>query len=123
MISILTVKDAEKLNALYKEAAQTVTCVSGAVEAVDTNTDEVLGYCLYEIDSEKITISTINSAGDVMLADGLLRSALHVALTRNIGQAFYNDFAPFMILKQLKFIGDEANRTLKIEKLTECGCE
>ena len=122
MITVLPVKEEAKLKALFEKAAQPMAVYSGAVEAVDTATDEVLGFCLFDID-DKITIGAIEPQGDdAMLADGLLRSALHVGVTRGIGQAFYNQFAPVELLKQLGFIADETERALKIEKLTACGC-
>ena len=122
MITVLTVGDADKLGALYSANGQAVNDFSQAVSAVDTNTDEVLGVCLFEITTDKITIGKIVPEADIMLADGLLRSALHVAISRGITAAFFGDSANFDLLKRLNFIGDETEKSLKFEKLTECGC-
>jgi hypothetical protein len=59
-----------------------------------------------------------------MLADGVLRSALHVAAERSAMDARYVDTAPVELFKKLGFIKDADEHTLNIDKLFGgCGCK
>lgn len=115
MISVLPVKDADRLSELYLISGEELYETSEAVAAEDGG--ELLGYCLFDINDERIAVGTISPESDVMLADGLLRSALHVALTRQIIVAEYTDKAPEKLLRRLDFIKNDGNRSLRIEKL------
>ena len=86
------------------------------------NGDDFLGCCLYEIDNQKIVINFLTPEDDIMLADGILRSALHIADFRGITDAFYSQPALEVILKRLDFIKNEQEKSLKIEKLHESSC-
>ena len=72
-----------------------------------------------------ITIIFLEPSDDIMLADGILRSALHVADFRAITKAFYSDSVSVDLLKTLGFIKNSTEKTLDIEKLHEscCKCE
>ncbi len=82
--------------------------------------EEVLGYCLFDIDSKKMTIRAIEPQNDLMLLDGVLRSTLHIAASRNLTEAVWSDKAPEKIFKTLGFITKE--NTLNINKLFESKC-
>jgi len=64
---------------------------------------ELLGYCLYDLEDRKITVHKISPEDDIMLADGILRSALHVAAERSIMDAHYSDVAPESLFEKLGF--------------------
>lgn len=82
--------------------------------------DEVLGYCLFDIKDEEMTVLAIEPQNDLMLLDGVLRSTLHIAASRNLSKATYKEKAPEKIFKTLGFINEENN--LNIGKLYEGGC-
>lgn len=86
--------------------------------------DKYLGFCSYYIDGQAITITDIGDYSDLLLADGILRSALHIADYNGIDNAFYGNPAPVELFKKLNFIKDPNNRALNIEKLHQscCGC-
>lgn len=115
MITVLPVREKDRLFALYKEAEEPLPPNAGAVVASDG--DMQLGYCLYTLDEEKISIGRLEPAGDASLADGILRAALHVAVTKGLMRAVYNDRAPEMLLKRLGFIENDEKRALRLEKL------
>lgn len=115
MITVLPVKDEDKLAALYAQNGQAVTPESGAVAAADG--DELLGFCLFETDGEKMTVGQLEPQGDLPLADGILRSALHVAVSRGLARAVYSADAPETLFRRLGFIENEENRELNIGKL------
>ena len=89
-----------------------------------TDRDEVLGYCLFDID-KVLTVHTINPVEDVFLLDGILRSTLHVGCEMGIVDAFYSDAAPIDKIKLLNFIKDADEKRLDVDKLfgSCCGCK
>lgn len=123
MINVLPVTDSDTLKGIFEESGCEFNENSGCVVAADST--EILGRCLYYIDDESIKIIDVQPVDDIMLADGILRSALHVADYRGITEAFYLDSAPEQLFDSLDFIKSAADKSLKIEKLHEscCSCE
>ena len=122
MITVLPVKEKEKIQELFKSNGVEYNNFSAVVEA--TEKDVSVGYCLFYLTETNITVEKIEPVNDIFLADGILRSALHVAVCNNINTAFYGDNAPVEMLKKLKFILNEETKELDINKLFEscCGC-
>ena len=112
----------ESLIDFYFQKQLNITENCGCVVA--KNGDEFLGYCAYVLDKQSITITALAEFSDLFMADGILRSALHVADYRGITKAFYTKDAPGELFKKLDFIKNEQENTLKIEKLHQkcCGC-
>lgn len=117
MISVLPVKDPLKLQEVYKKFGFSLTENSGCVLA--SSGDDILGCCLYDIDAKKIDIKFLSPSDDIMLADGILRSALHVADYNSVKEAFYSEKAPEELLIKLNFVKSTEEKSLKIEKLHE----
>ena len=120
MITVLPVKDKSKIEQLYFQYGLDFNDNSGATVASTNGMN--LGCCLFDLDSEKIIIRFITPENDIMLADGILRSALHIADYRGITDAFYSNFSQIDIYKILDFIKNEQENSLKIEKLHESSC-
>ena len=120
MISVLPIKDNKRVEELFLMHNLNYTKYSGAVEAKEA--EKILGYCFFCMDENGISIEKIEPTGDIFLADGILRSALHVAVCNNLHTAFYNEGAPVELLKKLNFILNEQERTLNINKLFESCC-
>lgn len=122
MITVSPEKDRSLVEKLFSENGVATSDFSSAVIAKFG--DEILGYCLYELEERRITVHKISPEDDIMLADGILRSALHVAAERSIMDAHYSAFAPETLFEQLGFIKDKSEKTLDIDKLFGgCGCE
>lgn len=122
MISVLPSKDKSETENLFKKHNIETDCNSGCVIA--RTGDNVLGYCLYGLDSKTITVYAVEPQNDLMLADGILRSALHVAAERFVLDAHYTETAPAKLFKKLGFIKDESDKSLDIDKLFGgCKCE
>ncbi len=115
MIEIHPLKEKDKLAVLYKTAGIVMTEQSLAV--VMSDGDEILGSCLFDMRNEGLVIHSIEPQGDVMLADGILRSALHVGVQNGIGNAFYSENAPFELINRLGFVKDKDKKELNVEKL------
>ena len=82
--------------------------------------DEVLGYCLFDITENDMIIRAIEPQNDLMLLDGVLRSTLHIAASREISEATFADKAPEKIFKTLGFLKEDG--TLNVNKLFESHC-
>lgn len=122
MISVLPVWEKERLCVMYGSAGLDITEQSGAVEASDGSS--VLGFCLFELSEKGIGIRYISPENDIMLADGLLRSALHIAAERSAMDARYSDTVSEGLLKRLGFIKNADEKMLDIDKLFGgCGCK
>ena len=106
----------EERNMDFSENSKCVSCKDG---------QEVLGFCLFELDKEKITVKYIEPTEDILLADGILRSSLHVASERGIMNAFYTDTVSEDFLKKTGFIKNAEEKRLDIDKLFKncAGCE
>ncbi len=87
-------------------------------EAVSGNS--VDGYVIYVIDDDSVTLFDVNANGDLMLLDGLVRSALFLAAMQGIEKAIINLMDRSDLIK-LRFITDDSNVLEPIsEKLSGC---
>lgn len=124
MISVSPEKDKQVVRELYNKNGIFFIENSSAVTALCDG--EILGYCLYDFYEEgerKIVIHKVSPEDDIMLADGILRSALHVAAERSIMDAFYSEGADEELFTKLMFVKNAAERRLDIDKLFGgCNC-
>lgn len=119
MIEIHPLREKDLLKVLYDKYSVPFGADSIAIVASDG--DEVLGCCIFDMTDQKGVVHLIDPVDDVMFADGLLRSALHVLVENGIDAAFYSENAPVSLLSKLKFIKNPETRELDIEKLfTSC---
>lgn len=123
MITLSVVEEKQKTAEFYKKAGISENRNSQCLWA--KSGEEILGYSLFDIDKEKITVRYIEPLGDIALADGILRSTLHVAAERFVMNAFYGDGVLEDFLNKIGFIKDENEKRLDIDKLfkscTNCG--
>ena len=117
MIEILQIENNQEIFEFYKNIHIDFASDCGVMIAKERG--EIIGYCTFILTDKNITITHIHPSDDVYLADGILRSALHIADFRGITSAFYSNTVDFNLLKMLNFIKDEENQTIKIEKLHE----
>lgn len=121
MISVLPCKDKAEITALFNKHNIITDEFSGCVIASTGET--LLGYCLYSLTPKTITVFAVEPQSDIPLADGILRSALHVAAENFVLDAFYDDCAPIDLFQTLGFIKNESEKRLNIDKLFGgCNC-
>lgn len=121
MISVIPSKDKIKIEELFKKHGLPTDEFSSCVIAREK--EEILGYALYELTPKTITIYAIEPQGDIPLADGILRSALHVAAENFVLDARYSEEAPKELFEVLGFIKNSEEKTLNIDKLFGgCNC-
>lgn len=119
MLTLAPLSDSNTIADIYKEKGFNYNEFSGCVLCKDGT--EVLGLCLYELTNTKITVNHIEPQADLGLADGILRSTLHVAAERSIMNAFYGENIE-EIVKKLNFAKNVEEKTLDIDKLFASCC-
>ncbi len=120
MITVLPLKNPTEISSFCEKYSLPFSENCGVTVAREN--DNFLGYCIFDIDSEKIVINGLFPLDDTMLADGILRSALHIADFRGINNAYYSNLLPDAIFERLDFIKNKEEKSLKIEKLHESSC-
>ena len=75
---------------------------------------EIIGFCLFRQEKDIFYLLYAQPSDDLMLLDGLVRSMLHIASQRLIGEAYYVSPAPEEQLKKLGFIEDFNSKKLKM---------
>ena len=120
MITVSPISDKSAIAEYYKKAGIVPGENAGCVAA--KSGDDVLGFCLYELSEKSITVKYITPKDDLSLADGILRSTLHVAALRSAMDARYEGEENEELFKKLNFILDKADKKLDIDKLF-CGCD
>ena len=85
---------------------------------------EVLGFCLFDID-DVLTVYKIEPMNDLPLLDGVLRSTLHVGCERGKTDAFYAESAPEAVFEALGFVKNKTEKRLDVDKLFKscCSCK
>jgi hypothetical protein len=122
MLEILLCDDKNSVAELYKSCGVSYEDNKLAIRAMFG--DECLGFCLFEITGEHATIFVVEPKEDTMLADGLLRSALHVGTERGITDAFYLDSKYEDLYQKINFLEDKSEKRLKLQNLFSgcCNC-
>lgn len=121
MITIAPLGDKSEITAFFKRAEEAENENSGCVAAKCG--EEILGFCLYDLTDKGITVRYIEPKDDLGLADGILRSTLHVAASRSAMDARYIGTDNEVLFSKLGFILDKADKKLDIDKLFRgCNC-
>lgn len=115
MITLLPLKDKNRIKVLFEENSLEYDSSSGCITAESGG--EELGGCLYSLDNERIVIFKVYPENDLQLADGILRSALNAAAVRGVINAFYRGDSIGMLCRKLNFIKNEDENRLDAEKL------
>lgn len=122
MITVTPLKEDERITALFEKAGVPLPDNAGCVTACAG--DEILGFCLYSLTDKGITVLYLEPKDDLSLADGILRSALHVAASRSAMDARYEGEENGELFAKLGFVLDKKDKKLDIDKLFRgCGCK
>lgn len=119
MLEVLVCNEPQTVSAFYAKHGLKVTGASKLVRAMLGQ--QCLGYCLFELSGTTATVQVVAPVGDAMLADGLLRSALHVACQHGATAAYYSNPALEPLLEKINFLQNKAEKSLKLNNLYS-GC-
>ena len=120
MISLAPVKDKSTIVKMIKDNSVEYGENSGCLTAVGP--DGLMGYSLYSLDSEKMVIYKIFPESDLPLADGILRSTLHIAAQRSVMDTYCTEDTE-QLCEKLGFIKDRASLRLDIDRLFSDCCQ
>lgn len=120
MIYLSPIKDESRIKQLYQSNGIEFDEFSACVMATDRG--EEIGYSLFSIDKKQIIVYHIEPISDIPLADGILRSTLHVAAEHSVMDAFYADSLDESFLEKISFIKDKEEKRLDIDKLFKSCC-
>ncbi len=123
MLTLAPLKDNKEIENIFESNNLEFNEFSGVLTAFDGK--EVIGKSLYYLENDKITVLFIEPLDDIPLADGILRSTLHIAAEKSIMNAYYAQTLPESFLKKIDFIKSEAEKSLQIDKLFKscCSCK
>ena len=115
MISVLPEKDENLIKEYFSKSNLKADENSRLVIA--KSDDDVIGYCAFKIANDTVTVLDIEPKDDILLFDGILRSALHVAAGSFIFNADYENENLEPLFEKIAFIKDKSNHTLLMDKL------
>lgn len=119
MLEILVCEDKKITKKIYDDLGLKYNDDFLAIRAMSG--EECLGYALFFIENHKETVFAVEPKEDRMLADGLLRSALHVGCERGITEAFYFGDNYTELYEKIDFIENKEEKKLKLQNLfTDC---
>ncbi len=123
MLEIKVVEDAAAAAELIKKCGKKEAENRGVMAAVDRG--EVIAFSVFTLADNSMTIEHIVPETDIPLADGIIRSTIHVALSRGKTEVYYAETVGEKLLVTLDFIKDEQKKTLDTDKLFKscCGCK
>ena len=119
MIFLKPLEDINDIKAYFEKSSIEYNENSGCVICKDGET--VLGFSLYDLNREKMVVKYIEPLGDIGLADGILRSTLHVSAERGVMDAFYEERLENFVSK-INFIKNIEEKRLDIDKLFQSCC-
>lgn len=119
MIEIKVITDAEKSREyLSRHGAEGKSLLAA------TDGEEIIAYTIFSVDGKTAEIQYIVPEEDILLADGMIRSTIHVVLSRGALAVHYADSVSEKLLKTLDFILDSEKKLLDSDKLYRaCCCE
>ena len=119
MLEILVCEDRKVTENLYKSLGLEYKEEYLAIRAMAG--EECLGFALFLIEEKTETVFAVEPKNDRMLADGLLRSALHIGCERGITDAFFAGDDYIELYEKINFIDDKETKKLKLQNLfTDC---
>lgn len=117
MIEIKIPEDKTITEKLYKDYG--ITQKGDSVIA--KSAEDMLGFCLFTVGENEVTIHELEPKDDILMADGILRSALHVASERFAFKAYYDNEKLEDIITKLGFLKEKETKQIDIDKLFR-GC-
>lgn len=120
MLEIKIVTDMQKVAELCAQCGITDTDRMNVLAATDKG--EVIAYTVFMMDEESLTLLRIMPPDDYSWADGMVRSTMHVAVTRGIDKLYFTEEIDGKMLSKLSLVKSEEKRELDAEALFRDKC-
>lgn len=117
MIEIKTEQSVEAVKKLCADCGLEYTADTYA--AVMRDKDETLGFSVFDMRRSFAVVRALSPVSDIPLADGMLRSTIHIALSGGCTAVFYDDTAPEELFMRLGFVKNKEIKELDSAKLFE----
>lgn len=121
MIKIQPLCDSKSVEDICKKVGITYSSLTHGATMIDG--EERLGFSIFDVNKGFAVIRWLEPVKDLSLADGMLRSTIHIALEQQCASVYYDDTAPEAIFEQLGFILNNQTKQLNTHKLFESCCE
>lgn len=115
MITLSIPDEKEKIARLFKD--NNIEQNENSLCLIANDGEKDLGFSLFDITKEKMLIKYIEPLNDLSLADGILRSTLHIAAQRFVTDVYYDTTTDKDVFEKLGFIKDKSKKTLNVDKL------
>ena len=120
MIEIKKITDANEVQALCKSVG--LNCSDSTLAAAMVDREERLGFSVFDLFNGYAVLRWLEPTDNIALADGMLRSSIHIALQNQCASVYYEDTVSESLLEQLGFIMNREQKQLNTHKLFEtCG--
>ena len=120
MLEIKVLTDRETVEKLCRDCGILDAARQNVLAATDKG--EIIAYTVFSMDEENLWLSHIVPPDDIMMADGMVRSTMHVAVTRGIDKIFYKETVNEEMLSKLGLIKSKEEKTLDSEALFRDKC-
>ena len=120
MLEIKIVTDRQRVAKLCAECGITDADRKNVLAATDG--EEVIAFTVFTMDETSLTLERVVPQDDIMMTDGMVRSTLHIAVTRGLDTAYYTETVSEETLSKLQLIKSKAEKTLDIEALFREKC-
>lgn len=115
MITLSIPDEKEKIARLFKD--NNIEQNENSLCLIANDGEKDLGFSLFDITKDKMLIKYIEPLNDLSLADGILRSTLHIAAQRFVTDVYYDTTTDKDVFEKLGFIKDKSKKTLNVDKL------
>ena len=121
MIEIKKNEDINEIKQLCKISGIEFNDTTNAATMMDR--EERLGFSIFDIVDNKAILKNLEPTDDYALADGMLRSTIHIALQNNCNSVFYSCDNLEILFDRLGFILDKNLKQLNTDKLFQSCCD
>ncbi len=120
MIEIKKITDINEVQALCNSVG--LNCSDKTLAAAMVDGDERLGFSVFDLLKGYAILRWLEPTDNIALADGMLRSSIHIALQNQCASVYYEDTVSETLLEQLGFVMNREEKRLNTHKLFEsCG--
>ena len=121
MIEIKKITDLNEVQALCDSVG--LKCSESTLAASMVDGEERLGFSVFDLLDGYAVLRWLAPNDNISLADGMLRSSIHIALQNQCASVYFEDTVSETLLEQLGFVMNREEKRLNTHKLFESCCD